>query len=591
MTTKSTTFRVHRVRHHQKLWLQWIEQHRRLIDALLVIVLAVALLSVVGQLLYPADRTLPLMRIGALDVSAKHKDAILAQLDEYAHYGEVTIKTPSRQWKAKWQEIGLNIDREASVEAVTSYPLWERFIPFSSIMRIHQSRELPLIALTNDERLQAFAEKLIAEDKQAASDAAVSIKDGQIIVSDAKNGYQYELAEVKRQVQAAPMIAQSELELVAKTVPYSRSKEALQAIAIEAEQILTKSLQLVVADKNYQPDRKTIGQWITFAEDERSKKLTILVNKDAIKAYLEHLDRESGIESGTSTVTLLDDQEIARTPASAGRTVAIEPALQAIEQRLRNAEQSGELKLQLVTTPPKIIYVRTYSQANSGLQALIRDWEATNYGEYGIVVREITGTQRYADWQPDKRFVTASTFKMFLAYTVLNKIQQGSIMGNQQTDMGWTVDACMREMIVNSTNPCAISLQNLVGWDTVDTMLHQAGFMATYLNNQGGGDKYSTVRDETNFLLRLNAGTLVDKGHTEYLLGLLKRQIWRAGIPSGVPRGIAVADKVGLYNGWVHDVAIVYGPKSTYILGIMSRGGSDPQFADLSRRVYDFFNQ
>ncbi len=591
MTTKSATLRIHRAQHHQKIWLQWLERHRRLIDTVLIILLALALLSIVGQLLYPADRALPLMRIGGLNVAAKHKDALYTQLDDYASDGEVTVKTPSRQWKARWQEIGLSIDREASVAAVTSYPVWERLIPFSSIMRIQQSQTMPLIALTDDERLQAFAEKLIAEDKQAASDAVITIKDGQVIVSDAKNGYQYELAEVKRQVQATPMIAQSELVLVAETVPYSRSKEELQAIATEAELLLAKSLKLIVADKTYQPDRNTIGHWVSFVEDEKSKKLAIILNRDAMKAYLERLDQESGIEPGTSTVTLLDGQEIARTPASAGRTVAVEPALQALEQQLKNAALSGELKLQLVATPPKVAYVRTYSQANSGLQALIRDWEATNYGDYGIVVREITGTQRYGDWQADKRFVTASTFKMFLAYTVLSKIQQGSLTGSQQTDMGWTVDACLREMIVNSTNPCAISLQNLVGWGTVDTMLHQSGFTATYLNNQGGGDKYSTVRDETNFLLRLNAGTLVDKGHTEYLLGLLKRQIWRAGIPSGVPRGVAVADKVGLYNGWVHDVAIVYGPKSTYILGIMSRGGSDPQFADLSRRVYNFFNQ
>jgi hypothetical protein len=81
----------------------------------------------------------------------------------------------------------------------------------------------------------------------------------------------------------------------------------------------------------------------------------------------------------------------------------------------------------------------------------------------------------------------------------------------------------------------------------------------------------------------------MEKEPSDRLLGYLKRQVWRGGLPSGVPKGVTVADKVGLYDGWVHDVGIIYGPKSTFIVGIMSKGGSDPAFADLARRMYAFF--
>lgn len=592
MATKSAAVRLkHQWHHHLHGVISWVDRHRKLLDFTLAGVLIVALLSVVAQLLYPANKALPMMRIGGLDVSAKDRSAVLAQLEEYALNGEVTVKTPSREWRAKWHELGLSIDREASADAVVEYPVWERVIPFSSAFHVLQVRESSLIALADDERLRAFAEKLVAEDKLAARDATISIKDGHVQLDEAKNGYRYSVAEVKRQIQSVPMTANSSLELIPEPVPFVRSKAELQAVATEAEQLLSRSLTLTVADKSYKPDRQLVGQWLTFSEEGEAKQLAVRLNKEAVKAYLEQIDRDIRIEAGTATVTLLDGQEIARTNAPSGRTVAVDTAIQAIEERLRASTPPAELLLQLVAVPPKIQHIRTYSQANSGLQALIRDWEAANYGDYGIIVRELGGENRYADWQPDKDFVTASTYKMFLAYTVFIKMERGEIKSEQRTDMGWTVDECIREMIVNSTNPCAISLQNLVGWQTVDDMLREAGFPATMLNNRYGGDKHSTVRDETNFLLRLHSGTLMSQEHSNYLLSLLKRQVWRAGIPSGVPRGTVVADKVGLYGSWVHDVAIVYGPKSTYILGIMSRGGSDPQFADLSRRVYNFFNQ
>jgi beta-lactamase class A len=568
----------------------WLEHHRHLFRVaarvVMIVLGAVALL----QFVYPVDRALPFTKVGGVGVGLQDRQAIASQLSNFAQQNEVTIKTPSKTWQTAWQSIGLTIDQQASIDAAVQYEWWERLLPFSSVMRVVQSQTMPLVALVDKDRLQYFAEQVSAEDKQAASNATISVVDGQVNIDMAKNGYKYKASELQRQIQATPMIAGTTVELVPDTVPPVRSEAALQALAEQAEHMLSKQVTLQAAGKTYQPSRAELGAWIVFNEDADTKELHVAINKDALKTYLEQIDKDIKIEPGTSTVTLLDGLEISRTPADAGQTVAVDEAFSTIESALRSSDQPHPIELQLAQVPPKVEYVRTYSKASSGLQALLRDWEASRYGDYGLIVRELTGEQRYADWQPDKPFVTASTYKMFLAYTVFTKMDQGVITGGQKTDIGWTVDACIEEMIINSTNHCAISLQNLVGWGEVDRMIHDAGFYSTMLNNQFGGEKYSTVRDETNFLLRVQAHSLMSANHSDYLLGLLKRQVWRGGIPSGVPPGTVVADKVGFYNGWVHDVAIVYSPKATYMLGIMSKGGSDPQFADLSRRVYNFFN-
>lgn len=553
------------------------------------LVLGLVLLSVPLQLLYPRDTALPFYRVGGLEVGSQNRQQLISSLDDFANNGQVSIATPSKQWQAKWQDIGLTIDREASADAVLSYPIWERLVPMSSFIKVYQSRELPLIAIVDNERLNFFAEQLVAEDRLAASDATISVQEGKVVIDEAKNGYQFVAEDVKMQIQRLAIVDDSSIYLTPELVPFVRSESELEQLKAEAETILAHKPVFKVADKTYSPEREIVGGWLRFAEDQQTKKLSMQFNHDAIKEYLQTVDNDSMIAPGTSMVTLLDGQEVARTRANSGRSVAIDGAVDQVKESLLSSEFANTVELKTADVPPKLQYVRTYSSSSDGLLAIIRDWDAQAFGDYGVIVREIDGQRRYAQWQPDKKYVTASTFKMFVAYVLLKKIQEGSVSYSQVTDMGWTVDACLTEMIVNSTNPCAVSLLNLLGWAETQKQTEQAGFTSTLIDNGCCEEKHSTVRDETNFLLRLHAGTLLDTASTDRLLGLLKRQVWRGGIPSGVPKGVVVADKVGFYAGYMHDVAIVYAPKGTYILGVMSYGGSNPNIAELSRRIYTFF--
>lgn len=575
--------------HSMPAWEEWLVAHKRLFEVVGAVLVVAAVISVLWQLGYPADRALPGARLGGLDIGGKDRAAIAAQLADYAQKGEVTIKSPSKQWKAKWESIGLSIDNDASVQMALGYEQWERFIPFSAFIRMGQDSQLPLVALVDKDRLDEFAKKVVAEDKQAAVDATIKVTDGKVVIDDAKNGYVYKLEDVKQQVAASSINVNATLSLVPERVGYVRSAQELAGVKQAAERVLNHSLTLKVGDKTFNPSKTTIGSWVAFPEDPKTHALQMVLNRDAMRKYLQEIDESTKIAPGTSTVTILDGQEISRTPAASGKTVAADSSLALIENALTGQGMSPVVPLTQTNVPPKLTYVQSYSQTNAGLLAIIKDWDAANYGDYAVIIRELGGQNRYAEYNPDKSYVTASTFKLFTYYAVEERIKQGVITYDTKTDMGWRVEDCLTEMIVHSTNPCAISLMNLVGWQAAQDMVVAAGFTSTNINNQAGGDKHSTIRDETNYMMRLYYGTLMEKEPTDRLLGYLKRQVWRGGLPSGVPAGVTVADKVGLYDGWVHDVGIIYGPKSTFIVGIMSKGGSDPAFADLARRMYAFF--
>src|SRR5689334_11106927 len=78
--------------------------------------IGVALLTVPLQFLYPSDRALPLFSVGGLNVGGQSREELIATLNNFANNGEVTLETPSKSWKAKWQDIGLTIDREGTAE-------------------------------------------------------------------------------------------------------------------------------------------------------------------------------------------------------------------------------------------------------------------------------------------------------------------------------------------------------------------------------------------------------------------------------------------------------------------------------------------
>jgi beta-lactamase class A len=233
---------------------------------------------------------------------------------------------------------------------------------------------------------------------------------------------------------------------------------------------------------------------------------------------------------------------------------------------------------------------------DSALQAKLNTWAAAHDGDFGISVREINGKMRYGSYQADKSFVPASTFKPFVAYTILNTIQQGGYSLQATTYKGNTIQYCMERMILISDNDCAYQLERKAHFGEMDTFLQAQGFKNTTLNNYDSSghllttDKHTTASDEAELLWRLHKGTLLNPANTDYLLGLMKKQQWRERIPAGVPDGVVVADKPGWLPGIEADMGIIYGTKSTYVITVISTGATKTTLADLSKVVYDYLN-
>lgn len=234
------------------------------------------------------------------------------------------------------------------------------------------------------------------------------------------------------------------------------------------------------------------------------------------------------------------------------------------------------------------------SHVDDELTRQIAEWADAQPANYGIVVRELGGEMRTAEYQADQSMTTASTYKVFLVYAFLHAVEQGDVAFDEPLPIGYSPEECIDRLLLRSENDCAYDLGNTVGWDGIDLLLPQYDYTATRLNNYDASgqttdaDKKSSARDEALLMERLERGTLLDAGHTEMMLSRLKQQVHRERVPAGLPEGVVVADKPGWLDSVENDAAIVYGPKSTYVITILSDSSSTAPLADLSRLVYEY---
>lgn len=96
----------------------------------------------------------------------------------------------------------------------------------------------------------------------------------------------------------------------------------------------------------------------------------------------------------------------------------------------------------LASIPANLSYDRSYSKTPAGLQALVNDL-VKDKGDFAISVRKLGDSGVHAGG--DKQYETASTYKLFVAYSVLKRIDGGQMNWGQTTSGGQTASRMFRQ--------------------------------------------------------------------------------------------------------------------------------------------------
>jgi beta-lactamase class A len=239
--------------------------------------------------------------------------------------------------------------------------------------------------------------------------------------------------------------------------------------------------------------------------------------------------------------------------------------------------------VEVTTIQPTVKYNRTYSPDDAALNALIKKYANTHPGTYGVSFRELSGERRSASYRASTQYTTASTYKLFVAYSTLLRVESGVWRWSDQIDSGRNLTECFKDMIQLSDNECAIALLKKV---TVKSLTDEARAIgAVNTSFLVPLSIKSTAEDESLLLALLESGQILSQQSSRDIwIAAMKKNSYRQGVPRGIPSAV-VANKVGFLNAWLHDASIVYSPQGTYVLIIMTEYSSWPNIAELAGQI------
>lgn len=537
---------------------------------------------VVLQLIYPYDRAFIGASVDGQPVALKTNKEIEQLLN--SRYQGAVVVTANPATRTSFDEVGVKVDASGTATRVVSYPLWQRIIPFSSVVRSFTGDTDSNVKYSNLS-VEQWASDIETKCAIAARDAGVEIREGKLAVVPSAQGAKCSKQKIMTSLKSTQLAHEMRVGTVRKVIEPNRSDTEVSAQIKKIEAVIAQGLKVDVEGTIVSADSAEIVTWLTFSEAKNennvageNNQLKLDVDPAKLQGFIARVQRPVYVAPGTSVVTVRDGIETERTTGATGRGIDSNALIAQLREQLN---QTDEMKVtaKIAALAPKVTYSRSYTNSTAGLLALIKDI-ASERGNMAIAVTELDGQRRNVSANGDKQFHPASTYKLFIANSVIKRVESNQWKWSDQVN-GSSVDDCLTKMIVNSDNACAEAFaEKIGGWGAVQTDVKAIGATGTNLNL---GEPQGTVKDQVLFLQKLQDNQLMKQEHRDKLLALMKRQVYRAGIPAGVGR--EVADKVGFLSGNLHDSGLVYTPHGVYALSIYSTGGTWGNIADAARRI------
>ncbi|MFZ1360755.1 MAG: serine hydrolase [Candidatus Saccharimonadales bacterium] len=537
---------------------------------------------IVAQLLYPSHMLVPFATIDGMSVAMQDKDDVKKQLiDTYrTHNVSVYFGSASQAYRTPTiKQLGVTVASNRQVDAL-DYPLWLRIIP-TSIMWAHAVRDVPSPTYTHDQKtLQTYISKELGESCDVVpKNAGLTVDKNTIQVVPSAKGGTCKLDDVKQQLMTvAPRLDKK----TNVRVPMHEREPGINDMAARdlKQQLDTRmkdGVALRIGTETHTVPRNQLLTWLDFSTIDNH--INVTVNPERSSSYMtEQVASKVARPAGVSKVSTYDFVETARINGAQGAALDVSATLATLSTYLLKGGETAQAVTKAVA--PRVEYKRSYSPTDTGLSALLQQYAESHPGSFGISLIELSGHHRRAAFQDTKQFRTASTYKLYVAYGALKRVEAGQWHWSDQINGGRNLEKCLDDMIVKSDNPCGEVLLSKIGYTTLTNELRAIGLTRTSFT---GDVPLTTAADLSIFNAALESGQLLSTDSKNRLIGLMKRNMYRQGIPTGANG--TVANKVGFLGGYLHDAAIIYGPSGPVVLSIMTDGSSWSAIADLTKQI------
>lgn len=555
------------VHHRPILHAPHIHVATRTLKRVLLSLAAVYILIVALQLVYPANRSLPGVSFGGYSLGMSSEEEIRHQLEQVGSK-TFTARTDKHSYTQSLNDIGISIDAEKITNELADYPLSQRLIPLSVFYYKPHTPDSHLM-VHDQAKLDAFASKVAAENNAGPIEGTIINKSGTLAIERSVPGRRYSTETI-----ASYFAAYTNQTLAdAATIPFEavtplNDFNYLEELAASTTKIMNSTPTIVHAGNTYEIEGDALKRSVTFIKDAQQK--TVLDFDLTILA--------SGLEAAADGVFLRPEGSVP------GHELDWLSSAEALATALKTST-TASAALKPLTANGSALYPAT----SKGFQMLIEDWQKSHAGISPVIsFSEIGGYGRTAQSGGDTKYFSASVYKVFPAWYLLDQIDQGKLDPNGIVAAGMKLDDCFHDMIIISQSNCS---ENIVGkyggWGVIDEFARAHGIEGITLSSGVS----ITANGMTSFLTKLHNGELLSPDRTTYLLDAMKRQKYRTGFAAS---GFDVANKVGYQpqtKSW-HDAAIMYHPKGTYTLVVLTKQGATlPTLSTLAKQINDTLNR
>jgi beta-lactamase class A len=515
------------------------------------------------QFAYPRNWTLPGAQFGGINVGASSVPAVTEKL-QILNSKQLRLSATSQKYGVPMSDMGLYFNTSEIAKQLTNYPASKRMIPFSFLTykpAVYDNH----ISIQDRQQLDKFAAAVAKENDREPEEGSISYQNNRVVIVQPKPGVKYKPEAIAAYFSAVSSKAiETELTLPYEAVSPINTQQHLEELAKQAEKTVAAGIAVRISGQETKVSSVAIQRAIRFTGDPKATKLTISFDAQALTAGLEEL---------------ADKVFLAPTAVAAGQELNASATAESMKTALDQGTSSAEAVLKPIPAGSGKVYAAT----SKGIQQLINDWnEAHESADAAIDFVEIGGMNRKANIDNTKKYFSASVYKVFPAWYVLDQIDQGKLDPNGIVAAGMKLDSCFNDMIIVSASICSEAIvHKFGGFKTMDEFAASHGIEGITLSKGVN----ITAGGMSQFLQKLDAGELLSPERTKYLLDAMKRQKYRQGIPTGSAG--TVADKVGYQpriGSW-HDAGIVYHPKGKYTLVVLANNASLPTISTLARQI------
>lgn len=521
------------------------------------------------QLIIPTGTTSIISRLDGHFTGLKRHDTVAKQFKKDIEQFE--FKFDDKRTSIPVSRLGYMIQTEDTLKQIPQVRLRDKLIPLAAYVQLLRPANAHTRYVVDEKIRLAYIGTMSNQYSVAPTDAKAIVSNNlELTISKDKPGYRYGVTELQNSLSKPKFFGNDVISLKGQKVDAKFQPDAFKNVSSQFENIKDNTLTIAYSGKTY-----------SFAPKEYAPMLEVVLEADKPKLHfsekgygevLASVSKSFGVASGISDSS-----------PGATRIISVDVFKKQIAAWLLEPTSA------VVPLPTQVITRATSS--NDSLQTVVSKWVQARGAGYYVYVQELGGAGRSAQYNSSQQTVLASTYKLFVAWAAYRQAESGALSLAAPVYGGQTIEQCISRAIINSDNECAKAVGKYIGWAKIQSMAIDAGFTEVRLNNYFAdgsfdGDKTGSAAELATFLARLHAGTLINSAHTNTLLGYMKKQTYRGGIPAG-SSGAVVADKVGFLSNYTHDAGIVYSPNSTYVLVIMSdRGNNWANIRSLSSAIY-----